>query len=246
MTNKQLQEGDLVLGKVKEISNNVVFVTLEDGQKGTIISSEVAPGRIKNMRQYVVPNKQVVCKVLKISKDGTHIDLSLRRVTSKEKKEVLQETKQSHAIKIAFKQILKENYSKVEEKILKDFQNLIEFIDKSKEDEEILKEYIPKEGINQIKKLQEKRKKLVELNQKIKVKCLESDGIKKIKEVFSIKEEELKDKIKITYISAGNFKLKLTTDEFKQGKQQMQSIIDDIESRAKSNKCQIEFEEIKN
>ena len=102
-----MEEGDIVLCKVEKVTNTITFVSMQDGSEGTIISSEIAPGRIKLMRQYVVPNKQIACKVLGI--DGNNIQLSLRRVNSKEKKEVMQAFKQSQAIDVAFKQILKED-----------------------------------------------------------------------------------------------------------------------------------------
>jgi len=238
----ELQEGDLVFGKVESISNNVVFVTLEDNKRGTIISSEIASGRIKNLREYVVPNKQIVCKVLRISNDGTQIDLSLRRVSSKEKKEVLQEYKQTQTIKLGLKQILKEDFEKTNQKIEKDFSSLKEFIEKAKQNESVIKKYIPSNKIEQVKKITEKRKKQIELIQKIKIKCLESDGIKKIKNIFS----KANEKTKINYISAGNFMLKLSAEDFKQGKQQMQIIVDEMQKSAKQNNCEIDFEEIKN
>ena len=70
--------GDLILCKVEKVTNTITFVKMSNGHEGTIISSEIAPGRIKLMRQHVTPNKQIVCKILKI--DGDHIHLSLRRV----------------------------------------------------------------------------------------------------------------------------------------------------------------------
>ena len=50
------------------------------------ILSEIAPGRIRNLREYVVTKKRIICKILRIS--GERIYLSLRRVTPKEQKEI--------------------------------------------------------------------------------------------------------------------------------------------------------------
>ena len=80
-----MKEEELVLCTVEKVTNTVTFVRLPDGREGTIISSEIAPGRIKFMRQYVVPNKKIVCKVLR--DEGNNINLSLRRVNNKEKKD---------------------------------------------------------------------------------------------------------------------------------------------------------------
>lgn len=237
----EYQEGDLVLCTVESVSGTVVFVNLPDKTKGTIISSEIAPGRIKNMRQYVVPNKKIVCKILRISPDKNHIDLSLRRVTMKERKEVMQKFKQEQATKMAFKQILKDSTEETTNKILEKFSTLNEFLEKSKEDNSLLEKYIPKNAIEQIKKIAEKKKKEISLNFEIKLKCLESDGVKKIKNIFDFKE----DKIKITYLSAGRFQLKITADDFKSGKHASTEILEKLEKKAKENSCELSYEEIK-
>tara|TARA_Y100000310_G_scaffold178892_1_gene178847 strand:+ start:3549 stop:4259 length:711 start_codon:yes stop_codon:yes gene_type:complete len=233
-----LHEEDLVLGKVEKISNNIVFVKLPDGSEGTIISSEIAPGRIKNMRQYVVPNKKIVCKVLRVS--GKHINLSLRRVNSKEKKEVMQKFKQEQTSKSAVHSILKDKANKVEEKILKDFNSLFDFFVEAREDEKLINKYFPKEFHEAIKKITEKKKKQVDLSKIVRLKCLESDGIKKIRKIFPDDKS-----VKITYISAGEFKLKLTANNYKEGNKKMQEVLAIVEESAKSNKCDFSSEEIK-
>jgi translation initiation factor 2 alpha subunit (eIF-2alpha) len=99
----EIEEDSLLLGTVERIEGTTVFVKLENGQRGTITTSEIAAGRIKNMREYVAPNKIIVCKVLRILKD--HIDLSLRRVSAKEKKEFLEKHRKEKDIEIALKSL---------------------------------------------------------------------------------------------------------------------------------------------
>ena len=75
------EEGDVVFCTVDRIVGTNVFVKISEKDKeveGCIVMSEIAPGRIRNIRDYVVPKKKIVCKVLRIS--GDRIDLSLRRV----------------------------------------------------------------------------------------------------------------------------------------------------------------------
>jgi translation initiation factor 2 alpha subunit (eIF-2alpha) len=225
-----MNEGDLLLGTVEKVTNTITIVRLENGEEGTIVSSEIAPGRIKHLRQYVVPNKKIVCKVLALN--GCHIHLSLRRVNSKERKEVLEKYKQTQATKVAFNQILG-NDSKEESKILKDFESLVNFINSAKEDESLIEKYIPKKSQEAIKKVVEKRKKS-ELKYTIQIKCLEDNGVERIKEIFDIKDTNAN----VTYISAGNFNLKLTVEDFKQGKKRMAEIIEKLEKSAKSNNCE--------
>lgn len=234
-----MEEGDIILCKVEKVTNTITFVTLPDGSEGTIISSEIAPGRIKLMRQYVVPNKQIVCKILKI--DNNHVHLSLRRVNSKEKKEVMQLFKQSQAIETAFKQILGNEESEIKEKILSDFENLSEFIKSTQNNESLISKYIPKDKQDSIKKIANKKRKNQELTRNIKIKCIEDDGIARIKKIFLLNN----DNVSITYISAGNFKLKLTVEDFKQGKKEMTEILEELEERAKKSNCEFHATEDK-
>ena len=57
MANYNLQEGELVLCTVDKIMGTTVFVRLENNVEGTITLSEIAPGRIRNLRDYVAPGK---------------------------------------------------------------------------------------------------------------------------------------------------------------------------------------------
>src|SRR3989338_10141620 len=99
MENKPIKEGDLVLCTVERIDGTTVFVKLPDEQQGTIVTSEIAPGRIRNIRDYVIPNKRIVCQVLRVS--NGRIDLSLRRVGTKEKTIVMEQYKQEQTAKSA-------------------------------------------------------------------------------------------------------------------------------------------------
>src|SRR3989344_1007448 len=88
------EEGELVLCTVTDISKTSAFATLDDyGKTGILITAEVAPGRIRNIRDYISPNKKIVCKVLRVDRERGHIDLSLRRVSLKERKDVIERYK---------------------------------------------------------------------------------------------------------------------------------------------------------
>ena len=75
----KMEEGDLVLCTVKRIIGTTVFVDIEGNGEGTIITAEIAPGRIRNLRDYVSPGRKIVCKILSLK--GKQINLSLRRVS---------------------------------------------------------------------------------------------------------------------------------------------------------------------
>ena len=94
----ELEVGDIVLCTVDKIVGTTVFVKIEGDGEGSIVVSEIAPGRIRNLRDYVVPKKKIVCKVLRISEKN--VELSLRRVSLKEKKERMEQLKQEKSNKL--------------------------------------------------------------------------------------------------------------------------------------------------
>jgi translation initiation factor 2 alpha subunit (eIF-2alpha) len=232
-----LQEGDVIICTVEKIEGTTVFVTLPNNEQGTIITSEIAPGRIRNLREYVVPKKKIVCKVLRIV--GNRMELSLRRVTTKEKQEIMSKLKQEQTAKSAFYQILKENAKPVEEKILQKFSSLNEFLLKAKENEAPIAELIPKEFQESIKKIITKKQKEVEVKKIIKLKCIESDGITRIKKILDIKDE----KIKIIYLAAGKFQVTLKAENYKEANHNMNLLAENLEKCAKEKLCELEIEE---
>ena len=60
------KEGEIVLCKVTKIFHSSVFANLVeygDFSSGMIHISEIAPGRIRNLRDYVKVGKQIVCVI---------------------------------------------------------------------------------------------------------------------------------------------------------------------------------------
>jgi len=227
-----MQEGDLILGTVEKIEHTTVFVRIQDNGLGTIITSEVAPGRIRNLRDYVVPGKKIVCKILKIDSSG-NIHLSLRRVSAKEKKEVMEKyEKEKSAISI-LKNITPdfENVSKkIEEKM-----PVFELFNQARENSSLLDKYFKKEQATKlIAILKERKEKEVEVKKEFKLSSGLSDGLLKLKELLSPYQD------KITYLAAGRYSIKITAKDYKKANSEMNNILDDIEKKAKN--LHIKFE----
>lgn len=240
MTQEQLEEGQIVLCTVEKIIGTTVFVKLDNYNKeGTITTSEIAPGRIRNLRDYVVPGKKIVCKVLSI-KDG-RIHLSLRRVKQNEKKQLLEKIAKEKSYKAILKTVLDEQESeKIIEKITKE-QGLLDFFERVKQKPEILEEYATKEQSQKILKiLKSKKEKLKEIKQTIKLSSKSPDGILIIKKII---DQACKDsKCNVNYISAGKYRITTKGEDFKKLKIKMHKILQDIEKQAKKNNCDFSVE----
>lgn len=78
------EEGEIVLCTVKKILPNSVFVSLDEyrDREGIVHISEISPGRIRSIRDFVTEGKKIVCKILRVNQQRNQLDLSLRRVTT--------------------------------------------------------------------------------------------------------------------------------------------------------------------
>lgn len=223
---EQIQEGDIVLCTVDRIVGTNVFVHIEDNGEGTIMFSEVAPGRIRNIRNYVVPKKKIVCKVLRIS--GKNVELSLRRVTQQEKKDRLEEYNQEKKYKSMLKSVLEEKADSVIEKIQKK-KKIYDFFEKAKQKPEILEKYLTKkdaEKIHEILSKQKPKKSLVK--KQISLKTKKPNGLELIKNLLGNLKE-----INTKYISAGNYVLEIESENLKKADNKLKETIQNIEKNAK-------------
>ncbi len=229
---KDIHEGQIVLCTVDRIVGTVVFVKLEDsGFEGTITFSEVSPGRIRNIRDFVFPGKKIACKILNFDKNG--LQLSLRRVKLKEKKEINEFYKKEKSYLAVLKSNLKESEDIIQ-KIRDDFESLTEFFDNIKEDHGILKKYVSDkidfEKI--IKVLDSKKEKQKELTKKFSLINKSESGITGIKDIIS---EGIKgyENCSVTTIGAGNYLLKIISKDLKKADSDLNNIINFFEDQSK-------------
>jgi translation initiation factor 2 subunit 1 len=87
--------GDLVVASVTRVVDYGAYVKLDeyDGVEGLIHISEIASTYVKNIRVHVREGQKLVLKVLRVSPQRAQVDLSLRRVTGREKSEKMLEWK---------------------------------------------------------------------------------------------------------------------------------------------------------
>ena len=179
-----LKEDDLVLCKVKKVEGTTVFVDIENEAPGSIVMSEIAAGRIRNIRDYVSPNKKIVCKVLKIYSD--HVELSFRRVTAKEREFVIENDKKEKTLLNMLKTI-----TKSPEKILSEIKveySALDFLLEAKENPKIVENFLSREEsakLCEIIKEKQDKKKIVKAH--ISLTTLSPKGLLEIKEILNIK-----------------------------------------------------------
>ena len=244
------EESELLLCTVTKINPGSVFVNIDEYHKsGLIHISEISPGRIRNIRDYVKEGKKVVCKVLKIDQQKGHIDLSLRRVSDGQRRNKVDEIKQQQkAEKILdfvaqkHKQDTKILFEKVSGKVLEDYDSLYDFFIDVVHDESKVKDYVEDKNIaTEIEKLVKQRikPKIVELKGEFKIQSYAPNGVEVIKEAF----KKLKH-IEVKYSGGGSYKCTITSGDYKTAEKLLQEDVSPILEYIKKNNGQAEFVKI--
>jgi len=224
---------DVVLCRVKKIEGTSVFLETEDGFPGSMMLSEVAAGRIRNIRVHVSPNRKIVCKILKVMPD--HLELSLRRVTSKEKMEVMDRHKKERAFVKMVKSVGEKEG--IVEKI-KEKQDVAGFLEIAREDVKVLEKFFPKEKAKKLFGiLAERAGKEKVIESKFVLSSDSESGVEDIKEILEVKEVEMH------YLGSGRFSVSVSAKDFKEANAKMESVMEEIKKRAEKKNAVVEVKE---
>jgi len=244
------EEGDIVIGIVDKIVGTSVFVKLDSGREGVLILSEVAPGRIRNIRDYVNPGQKIVVKILRIDQEKKHFDLSLRRVNQKEKKEILENEKKETELKTLIKIITKDE-NKAKEIVDKIRANMLvtqlfnDFLNKpEKEFISVLKSYNLSENDSKTlySMLKDKiKEKKVNVKAELTLYSDAEDGIVRVKKILSIKKENME----IKYLGAPSYAITIEDKDYKEANKKLRTVLDEIIKRAKQENCFLEIKQDK-
>jgi translation initiation factor 2 subunit 1 len=233
--NKFPEVEDLVLCTVEQIMGTTIFVKIDEYNKtGVIATSEIAPGRIRNIRDYVVPNKKIVCKVLRVDKERGHIDLSLRRVSQRDAREIIEKYSKERAAST----ILNLASKKFDpEKIKKKYNSLSEFIEKAKADESVISEFFNKEEAEKISSLIKERikTKKIEVKKKISVSTIASNGISLIKSALDRKD------VNVAYLGAPFYMVSAEASDYKAANKKLEKALQEIAAKIKAEGGKIEI-----
>lgn len=218
------EEDDLVMCTVTKVHFHSVFVKLDEYDKGGMIHiSEVSPGRIRNIRDFVKEGKKIVCKVLKVNAEKGYIDLSLRRVNDMQRRskidEIKQQQKAEKILEFVAKQIkidVKEAYNEVAEKI-KD-TSLYNFFEQVVSDNSILeKSGISKKIAEPLLEIIKQRIKEahVEVRGTLSLVSYAPDGVELVKESLK-RADDISKKAEIKYMGAGKYSVYVKSPDYKE------------------------------
>jgi len=232
------EEGELLICTITKIYPTSVFAQIDEyGRQGMIHISEISPGRIRNIHDYVKEGKKVVCKVLRLDLAKGHIDLSLRRVSESQRRnkvnELKQEQKAEKIIDFVAKKLkleTKDVYETVATKIFEKYPGLYPCFEECVGDKTLLTKIGISEKLSkELQEVIEQRIKPPEVTVKVvfTIRSYASDGVEKVKLALNAAQKAVKES-KLVSLGGGNYSISIISDNFKDADKLLQKAVDAV------------------
>ena len=230
--------GDLVIATVETVTDYGAYAKLDEHNKrGLLHVSEISSSWIRNIRDFVRENQKMVLKVLRVDPEKGHVDLSLRRVTKRERIEKIKSWKKERKAEALLRGVAEKVGLPVDEvyqkagALLEEKYGLYEGFEKVvKEGAEVLTKLgVPKDVATAFVQVAEERirVKLVKVRGTIEVRCMKPNGVKCIQDSFTNakKSEKAKDaKIEFYVIAAPKYSVEVSADNWKRAEELLQKV----------------------
>jgi len=238
--------GELVVATVKSIVSYGAYVTLDEyGREGLIPVSEISTTWVRNIKDHAREGQKLVLKVLRVNTQRGQVDLSLRRVTGREKAEKMldwKKSKKAEAILKSTKEKLStdENaLNSIRDMILKQYDSIYDALEKSIDQGE---EIFVKLGVSPdwSKALVENAKSKIKIKRTtltgtIELTSPKPDGIVGIRTAL-LNAEKTKPKgthVKIYTIGAPKYRLEITASDYSDAETVLKEAVDEAISSIK-------------
>jgi len=235
------EAGDLVIATIETVTDYGAYAKLDEYDKrGLLHVSEISSSWIRNIRDFVRENQKVVLKVLRVDQEKGHIDLSLRRVTKRERIEKILTWKKERKADALLRGVAEKTGLSTEEinqqavtPILQKYDLYEGFEKAAIEGAEALTDIgVPENLAKAFAEVAQERihVKLVKVRGVLEVKVARPNGVKVIKEAFhKAKGEKIKDaKITFYVIAAPKYSVEVQAENYKRAEDVMQKTADNV------------------
>jgi translation initiation factor 2 subunit 1 len=236
------EPGDLVMTTIESVMDYGAYANLDEyNRRGFLHISEISSARIRNVRDFVREKQKMVLKVLRVGVEKGHIDLSLRRVTKRERIEKIKSWKKDRKAEALLQAVAEkvgmpadEVYQKAGA-LLAEKYGLYEGFEKVVKDglETLTKLNIPEDLAKAIVQVAEERIKikLVKVKGVLELRCMKPNGVKCIQDaLFSAKKsQKAKDaKIEFSVIAAPKYGVDVSADNWKRAEEVLKKVSEDV------------------
>jgi len=234
--------GDLVIATIKKITDYGAYITLDEYNKeGLLHISELSSRWVRNIRSFIREEQKVVLKVLRVNPEKEHVDLSLRRVTKREKKEKIlswkKERKAETLLRTASEKLqipLEEFYKKIEPLLEKEFEEIHEELEKAAREGAgvLIKAGIPEDIALILEEIAKERIKLpmVRVKGVLNLQCTKSNGVITIREALlsAQKIQPKNSKIKLYVVAPPKYRIVVSAEEYKEAEKILDKAVNTV------------------
>lgn len=238
------EAGDLVMGTVESVTDYGAYVKLDEyTKKGLLHISEISSSWIRNIRNFVREGQKVVLKVLRVNVEKGHIDLSLRRVTKREKIEKVMSWKRERKAEALLRSVAEktglspeEVYEKAGTLIEKEY-GLYEGFEKVVKEgvEALTKVNVPQELATVIAEVAKERIRIpmVKVKGIVELRCIKPNGVKIVKQAFlnARKTEKSRNaKLRFYVVAAPKYRIEVLAENYKHAEAVLQRVAENVVS----------------
>ena len=234
--------GDLIIATIETVTDYGAYAKLDEyNKRGLLHVSEISSSWIRNIRDFVRENQKMVLKVLRVDPEKGHIDLSLRRVTKRERIEKIKSWKKERKADALLRGVAEKVGLPVEEvyqkagSLLEEKYGLYDGFEKVvKEGPEVLMKLgVPEDMAKVFAQVAEERIriKLVNVRGVLEVRCIKPNGVKCLQDAFANakKSEKTRDsKIEFYVIAAPKYSVEVAADNWKRAEEILQKVSQEV------------------
>jgi len=235
------EAGDLIIATIETVTDYGAYAKLDEYEKrGLLHVSEISSSWIRNIRDFVREGQKLTLKVLRVDLEKGHIDLSLRRVTKRERIEKVLSWKKERKAESLLRGVAEKQGLTNEEvyeravKIIEQKFDLYEAFEKTAiEGPEALTEIgVPEDLAQTFTQVAQERihVKLVKVRGTLEVRCMKPNGVKIIKDAFTkAKTEKTKDaSVTFSVIAAPKYSIEASAENYKRAEDVLQKTAQNV------------------
>lgn len=230
--------GDLVMATVETVTDYGAYVKLDEyGRRGLLHVSEISSSWIRNIRDFVREAQKLVLKVLRVDTSKGHVDLSLRRVTKRQKIEKIKSWKTERKAEALLRNVAEkldlspdEVYEQAGQVIAETF-GLYEGFEKTVIEgfEALTAIGVPENIAKAFAEVAAERihVKLVKVKGTLEIRCMNPNGVKVIQEAFhnATKAEKPKDAdVRFYVVAAPKYSVEVLAENYKRAEDVFQKV----------------------
>ncbi|ABL78044.1 translation initiation factor IF-2 subunit alpha [Thermofilum pendens] len=251
---------ELVVGTVIDIQDHGAFVSLDEfgGLKAYIPLGEVSHSWFKNIRDVLKVGRKYVLKVIRVDRNKKLVDVSLRRVSEKERREKIIEWKRAQrAEKILemaaskLNKTLDDAYREAGWKLEDHYGEIFRGLEEAsaRGEEALLEAGVSKQWAKVLAELARQgiKPKKVKLSALINLQCL-SKGIEGVKSTLTEWENVVSiprdASVRVYTLGSPRYKLDIEAQSYKEGEKILAEIISVMEQAAKKNGCSFSYKRL--